>query len=60
MLKTLFKACKNTGVVAAYKGKLGKIEQEMEPLENACQWEAIPYNVPFLNEERHLLIIADK
>jgi 16S rRNA (guanine527-N7)-methyltransferase len=48
MLKTLFNACKNAGTIAAYKGRLEKIEQEMKPLENACQWKAIPYDVPFL------------
>jgi 16S rRNA (guanine527-N7)-methyltransferase len=60
MLKTLFKACKNTGIIAAYKGKLVKIEQEMKPLENECQWKTISYNVPFLEDERHLLIITNR
>jgi 16S rRNA (guanine527-N7)-methyltransferase len=60
ILKTLFKACKNTGIIAAYKGKLEKIEQEMKPLENICQWKALPYNVPFLEEERHLIIITNR
>ncbi|MDR1839120.1 MAG: 16S rRNA (guanine(527)-N(7))-methyltransferase RsmG [Treponema sp.] len=57
LLKTLLNACAKGGVIAAYKGRLEKTEQEMAPLENACQWEAIPYIVPFLEEERHLLII---
>jgi len=57
LLKTLFNVCAKGGVIAAYKGRLEKTEQEMEPLENACQWEAIPYSVPFLEEERHLLVI---
>ena len=35
-----------------------KISQEMAPLEKLCNsWEAIPCTVPFLDEERHLLII---
>jgi 16S rRNA (guanine527-N7)-methyltransferase len=55
LLKTLFKVCVNGGVIAAYKGKREKIEQEMEHQD--CDWEAIPYKVPFLNEERHLLVI---
>jgi 16S rRNA (guanine527-N7)-methyltransferase len=56
LLKTLFKACAKDGVIAAYKGKREKIEQEM--LKTAgLVWEAIPYTVPFLDEERHLLVI---
>jgi 16S rRNA (guanine527-N7)-methyltransferase len=53
LIKTLFKA---GGVIAAYKGKLDKINQEMARLESV-QWETIPYTVPFLDEERHLLVI---
>jgi len=55
LLKTLFKACVKGGVIAAYKGRREKIEQEMMSLE--CAWEALPYKVPFLDEERHLLVI---
>jgi 16S rRNA (guanine527-N7)-methyltransferase len=58
LLKTLFKVCVKGGIIAAYKGKLEKIKQEMPPLEKLCgNWEAIPYKVPFLDDERHLLII---
>jgi 16S rRNA (guanine527-N7)-methyltransferase len=58
LLKTLFKVCEKGGVIAAYKGRLEKINQEMAPLEKICGgWEAIPYAVPFLDEERHLLVI---
>jgi 16S rRNA (guanine527-N7)-methyltransferase len=58
LLKTLFKVCERGGVIAAYKGKLEKIKAEMAPLEKkGCEWEAIPYTVPFLDEERHLLVI---
>jgi 16S rRNA (guanine527-N7)-methyltransferase len=71
LLKALFKACAKGGIVAAYKGRREKIEQEIAPLfttplfttpplattlEN-CSWESLPYTVPFLNEERHLLVI---
>ena len=55
LFKTLVKTCAAGGVIAAYKGKLDKIEEEMASIKTA--WEAIPYNVPFLNEERHLLVI---
>jgi 16S rRNA (guanine527-N7)-methyltransferase len=55
LLKTLFKVCVKGGVIAAYKGRREKIEQEMMSLD--CDWEAIPYKVPFMDEERHLLVI---
>lgn len=60
LLKTLRKTLKPGGVIAAYKGKRKKIEQEMSELKIpalSCKWEAIPYSVPFLDEERHLLIV---
>ena len=57
LLKTLLNVCAKEGVIAAYKGRLEKTEQEMTPLGNTCQWEVIPYSVPFLEEERHLLVI---
>jgi len=55
LLKTLFKVCVKGGVIAAYKGKREKIDKEMARQD--CNWEAIPYKVPFLDEERHLLVI---
>jgi len=58
LLKTLFNACAEGGVIAAYKGRREKIEQEISLLKNnRCICEALPYSVPFLDEERHLLII---
>jgi len=61
LLKTLFRACAEGGVIAAYKGRQEKIKQEMEPLAKSaplgCDWEAIPYTVPFLDEERHIVVI---
>ncbi len=58
LLKNLFKACAKDGIIAAYKGRREKIETEMAPLEKFCgKWEAIPCTVPFLDEERHLLVI---
>jgi len=55
LLKALFKTCTEKGIIAAYKGKKEKIEEEMNPLR--VNWEAIPYKVPLLDEERHLLVI---
>ncbi|MDR2543188.1 MAG: 16S rRNA (guanine(527)-N(7))-methyltransferase RsmG [Treponema sp.] len=58
LLKSLLNVCAPGGLIAAYKGKREKIEAEMLPLRELCgQWEAIPYTVPFLDEERHLLVI---
>jgi len=58
LLKALFRACANGGCLAAYKGRLEKIAAEMAPLEKFCSfWEAVPCPVPFLDEERHLLVI---
>jgi len=65
LLKTLFKICAPGGIIAAYKGRREKIEAEMAPLNaffsetSHAEWEAIPYTVPFLEEERHLLVIRN-
>ena len=61
LLKTLFKICAQGGVIAAYKGRGEKIDAEILPLsaENR-DWEVLPYSVPFLEEERNLLIIKPK
>ena len=56
LLKTLFGLCKPDGIIAAYKGRREKIEAETAALTN-IRWEAIPYTVPFLEEERHILVI---
>ncbi|MDR2602822.1 MAG: 16S rRNA (guanine(527)-N(7))-methyltransferase RsmG [Spirochaetaceae bacterium] len=47
-----------TGFIAAYKGRIKNIQQEMNSLPvKPLFWEIIPCEVPFLNEERHILII---
>jgi 16S rRNA (guanine527-N7)-methyltransferase len=57
-LKTLIRILKKGGVIAAYKGRLKKTEQEMESFKDfKCNWETISYSVPFLEEERHILVI---
>jgi len=61
LLKALFRVCEPDGIIAAYKGKREKIEEEIAPLEKHCgKWEALPCPVPFLDEERHLLVIKPK
>jgi len=58
LLKTLLKLLAPGGIIAAYKGKREKIEAEMASLQGAFPaWEAIPCTVPFLDEERNLLVI---
>jgi 16S rRNA (guanine527-N7)-methyltransferase len=64
MFKTLFRLCGEGGTLAAYKGRREKIEAEVAALETALPniagcWEIIPCPVPFLDEERHLLIIRN-
>ncbi|MDR0323113.1 MAG: 16S rRNA (guanine(527)-N(7))-methyltransferase RsmG [Treponema sp.] len=61
LLKALSGAITENGIIAAYKGQLEKIKLEMSKLEKTnIQWEAIAYSVPFLEEERHLLVIRMK
>jgi 16S rRNA (guanine527-N7)-methyltransferase len=58
ILKTLFKVCNKTGIIAAYKGQYEKIEQEIESVEKYCsRREIIRYRVPFLDEQRHLAVL---
>ncbi len=56
ILKGFFALLKPTGLLAAYKGRRQAIEEEMSGLRNVS-WEAIPLEVPFLEEERHLVMI---
>ena len=60
LLKSLFRVCAANGFLAAYKARKEKITEEMSPLEKYAHWEAIPYEVPFLNEERNLVIVKPK
>jgi 16S rRNA (guanine527-N7)-methyltransferase len=60
----------NSAALAAYKGRASSITAEMRALETALgtqaaksgqrrmpTWEALPCPVPFLDEERHLVVI---
>jgi len=55
LLKGLFAILKPSGFLAAYKGRRQAIEEEMGGLN--VSWEVIPLEVPFLVEERHLVLI---
>jgi 16S rRNA (guanine527-N7)-methyltransferase len=58
ILRGLFRLCAGGGLLAAYKGRRDKIETEMAAAGKAAgPWEVLPCPVPFLEEERHLLMI---
>jgi 16S rRNA (guanine527-N7)-methyltransferase len=61
--RKLFRLCGEGGCLAAYKGRREKIQAEMSALEGAVphiagHWECLPCPVPFLDEERHLVVIS--
>ena len=70
-LKGLLRLLVPGGIIAAYKGRRQSVEEEMMRLTGAAakgvdlsgagrenlHWEIIPLAVPFLEEERHLLLI---
>jgi len=61
LLKTLLKLLAPGGIIAAYKGRREKIEAEMASLQGERPvWETIPCTVPFLEEERNLLVLRQK
>ena len=61
ILKKLFRLCREDGILAAYKGRREKIETEIASLMDTLekiQCDIIPCPVPFLEEERHLILIG--
>jgi len=56
-LKKILK--EDTGTVLAYKGRKSQISEELESLEDDPVREVsiVPVDVPFLDEERHLVIL---
>jgi 16S rRNA (guanine527-N7)-methyltransferase len=56
ILKGLLKLLAPGGALAAYKGRRQAIEEELAALPPAV-WEIYPVEVPFLEEERHLVIL---
>ena len=69
VLKKLFGFLAPGGLLAAYKGRRQTVEEEMAGIPGAAKknnaagsletisWEIFPLEVPFLEEERHLLLI---
>jgi 16S rRNA (guanine527-N7)-methyltransferase len=61
LLKALFALLAPGGVLAAYKGRADTIAAETQALRGLCAaCEAIPIQAPFLDEERHLLVIRPR
>ncbi|GAB1483701.1 16S rRNA (guanine(527)-N(7))-methyltransferase RsmG [Treponema sp.] len=61
MLKALFRLLAPGGVLAAYKARKEKIEEEMSAIEDLTgAWEAFDTPVPFLEEERRIVIVRQK
>ncbi|MCX7655529.1 MAG: 16S rRNA (guanine(527)-N(7))-methyltransferase RsmG [Treponemataceae bacterium] len=61
LLEVLLRRLAPGGFIAAYKGRREKIEQEMAALaRGVSDWEAVPVQVPFLSEERHVVFIHGK
>jgi 16S rRNA (guanine527-N7)-methyltransferase len=61
ILKGLLGLLRPGGSLAAYKGRMEKITAEMAAAKNSGissdGWKTVPLQVPFLEEERHLVII---
>jgi 16S rRNA (guanine527-N7)-methyltransferase len=58
VLKGLLRLLREGGSLAAYKGRRETIEAEMKAAGDlAGTWKALPCPAPFLDEERHLVVI---
>jgi 16S rRNA (guanine527-N7)-methyltransferase len=54
-LKVLRRLLKPSGIIMAYKGRRDVILNEMSTVE--AEWEMVPVQPPFLDEERHIVMI---
>jgi 16S rRNA (guanine527-N7)-methyltransferase len=60
IVRGLFRLLAGGGVLAAYKGRKDRITEEMEAIRGLVpSWEAYPLLTPFLEEERHLVIMRN-
>ncbi|MHB9292219.1 putative 16S rRNA (guanine527-N7)-methyltransferase [Hollandina sp. SP2] len=58
LLKSLFRLLAPEGALFAYKGRQETITAEMHQVEASIgSWEQIPLWIPFLEEERHLVVL---
>jgi 16S rRNA (guanine527-N7)-methyltransferase len=61
VLKSLLRLLKEGGCLAAYKGRRDVVEAEMRAAGlPAAAWETFPCPVPFLDDERRLLVIPQQ
>ena len=60
MSKTIIRLVKSGGYLAAYKGKLDKIKEEMDAVKDILpEWRYEPLHVPFLEDtQRNLVVIT--
>ncbi|MDR3301155.1 MAG: 16S rRNA (guanine(527)-N(7))-methyltransferase RsmG [Spirochaetaceae bacterium] len=57
LLNHVSRLLKKGGIIAAYKGKAEKIQQELSRIKNVpAEYRAIRYTVPFMDEERHIML----
>ena len=56
-MRTLTRICLPGGFIAAYKGKRRRIDEELACLPADLQYELRPLKNPFLEEERHLVLL---
>jgi 16S rRNA (guanine527-N7)-methyltransferase len=60
VLKSLFRLLLPGGFLAAYKGRKDAIDAEMEGIKQyAGEWKILPCPVPFLEEERRLVVMRN-
>ncbi|MDR1107586.1 MAG: 16S rRNA (guanine(527)-N(7))-methyltransferase RsmG, partial [Spirochaetaceae bacterium] len=57
ILRGLFRLLEPGGVLAAYKGRRAVLEAELDALPGAPARDIFPIAVPFLDEERHLVVL---
>lgn len=58
MLKALFRLLAPGGILAAYKAREEKVAEEMAAIEHLVgSWESFETPVPFLDEERRLVVV---
>ena len=57
-MRRVEKITRRGGTIAAYKGRLDRIRRELEPVRNRyASVDVIPLHVPFLEQERHLVLL---
>jgi 16S rRNA (guanine527-N7)-methyltransferase len=61
LLTTLFRLLAPGGALFAYKGRGETLDVELRRVETMLgSWERLPLHIPFLEEERHLLVLTPK